>query len=153
MSGDKLTENDDVLVVTDRIRIPRREFTFTFVRSSGPGGQNVNKVNTKARLRWPVASSASLSDEVKQRFLTKYRRRINADGELVMSSQRFRDQSRNVSDCLEKLRGLLLDVALAPTERKKTKPSRASVERRLEGKRQRSRRKRLRGRPKVDDES
>ncbi len=153
MSCDEMSDDDNCLVVTEDIRIPRYEFTFTFVRSSGPGGQNVNKVNTKARLRWPVVTSRSLIDDVKQRFLIKHRRRINVHGELVISSQRFRDQNRNISDCLEKLRAMLLDVAVAPIRRKKTKPSRAAIERRLQSKRERSRRKQLRDRSKVDDES
>ena len=93
-----------VLTVNSRIQIPHQEFTFTFVRSSGPGGQNVNKVNSKAVLRWPVMQSADVAGEVRQRFVARFGRRLTGDGELVLTSQRYRDQARNVVDCLEKLK-------------------------------------------------
>jgi ribosome-associated protein len=142
---------DDLLIVTRSIRIPRDEFTFTFMRSSGPGGQNVNKVNTKVRLRWDVANTPSLSEAVRERFQQKYSRRITTEGELLITSQRYRDQARNIDDCLEKLRELLAAVASPPRRRKKTKPSRAAKERRLKAKRQQSDRKRNRRPPSRDD--
>jgi ribosome-associated protein len=126
------------------ISIPDSEFQFTFVRSSGPGGQNVNKVNTKAVLRWPVAASPSLSGPVRARFLARYSSRLTTAGELILTSQRYRDQSKNRDDCLDKLREMLAAVAVAPIRRRKTKPSRASVERRLTHKRQISGRKQQR---------
>ena len=126
---------DRVLVVNARIQIPHDEFRFTYARSSGPGGQNVNKLNTKAVLRWAIRSSPSLPDDVRQRFLTQFRSRVTLEGELVISSQQFREQGRNVSDCLEKLRVMLASVSVAPRKRKRTKPSRGSVERRLQTKR------------------
>jgi ribosome-associated protein len=129
------------LVVNSRLRVPLEEFSFTFVRSSGPGGQNVNKVNNKAVLRWPVAASPSLPAPVRERFTRRYASRITTEGELVMTSQRYRDQGRNVDDCLEKLREMLAAVAAAPVRRKRTKPSRGSIERRLEAKRHTSSRK------------
>jgi len=141
----------DHLVINDRIRIHRDELQFTFVRSSGPGGQNVNKLNTKAVLRWNVAASTSLDPAVRQRFLVRYRRRIAADGSLVLTSQRFRDQSRNFADCLEKLRAMVAEVAAPPRPRKPTRPSRASVERRLERKREQSQRKQRRRPPRTED--
>lgn len=134
-----------MLRVNKSIEIPLREFDFSFVRSSGPGGQNVNKLNTKAQLRWDVTSSEHLSDAVRQRFLKKYRRRITKEGELVITSQRFRDQGRNVADCLEKLRAMLLEVAAAPKKRKRTKPSRSAREKRLKEKREQSDKKQRRG--------
>jgi ribosome-associated protein len=139
--------DETVLAVNRRIRIPHAEFTLTFVRSSGPGGQNVNKVATKAQLRWNVSGSPSLPDSVRQRFLEKYRRRVTVDGELVMTSQRYRDQKRNADDCLEKLREMLTAVATPPKPRKKTKPSRGAIERRLREKRERGSRKQSRRRP------
>ena len=142
---------ENVLVVTRSIRIPRDEFTFTFMRSSGPGGQNVNKVNTKVRLRWDVANSPSLSEAVRERFQKTYSRRITTEGDLLITSQRYRDQARNIEDCLEKLRELLATVASPPQRRKKTRPSRASKERRLKQKRQQSDRKRNRKKPTRDD--
>ena len=136
-----------MLVVTPKLKIPLREFRFTFARSSGPGGQHVNKVNTKATLRWPVSSSRSLPEGVRRRFLARYRRRITSQGELVLTSQRFRDAGRNVADCLEKLRKMLAEVAVAPKRRKPTRPTAASVRRRLEEKRRRSRKKESRRNP------
>jgi len=140
-----------MLYVNDKIQIPLTELTFSFSRSSGPGGQNVNKVNTKATLRWPVAISPHLDEGVRERFLEKYRRRVTSEGEFVLHSQRFRDQGRNVADCLDKLRQMLLEVAAAPTVRKKTKPSRAKVQKRLDNKRHRSEKKQSRRKPRMDD--
>jgi len=134
-----------------RLEIPRSELRFSFVRSSGPGGQNVNKVNTKAVLRWGVAASPSVSEAIRRRFMQQNRRRVTAGGEIIITSQRFRDQGRNVADCLAKLRDLLATAAVAPTIRKKTKPSRAATRRRLEEKKSRSDTKRLRKKPRLDD--
>jgi len=130
--------------VTEPPAIPLRELAIRFVRSSGAGGQNVNKVATKAVLRWPVATSRALARDVRDRFLERWSTRIAASGELVLTSDRYRDQGRNVADCLEKLRAMLAEVAEPPKPRKPTKPSRASRERRLEQKRARSTLKRLR---------
>jgi ribosome-associated protein len=130
-----------LLVINSRIQIPREEFHFTFARSSGPGGQNVNKVNSKAVLRWPIMTSPSLPEDVRHRFLVQFPSRVTADGELLLASQQFRDQSRNVADCLEKLKALLSSVAVAPRRRKRTKPSRGSIERRLQTKRERAQKK------------
>jgi ribosome-associated protein len=130
-----------MLVVNSTLSVPLAEFEFTFARSGGPGGQNVNKVNSKATLRWGVKASPSLPEGVRQRFLAKNRRRITTEGDLVLSSQRYRDQGRNVADCLDKLRDMLEQAAIEPKPRKKTKPSRAAKRRRLEDKRHRSARK------------
>src|ERR1700726_2083264 len=100
-----------MLEINSQIGIPESEFEWTFVRSGGPGGQNVNKVASRAVLRWNVGASPSLPEEVKARFRGQQRRRVTAGGELVLSSQRFRDQGRNVQDCLEKLRAMLLQAA------------------------------------------
>jgi ribosome-associated protein len=130
-----------MLEVNDRIRIPDGEFRWTFVRSGGPGGQNVNKVASKAVLRWDIANSPSLPDDVKARFRVQQHRRITGEGELVVSSQRYRDQDRNRQDCLDKLREWVLQATTVPKPRKKTRPSRGSKERRLAAKRHRSTRK------------
>ncbi len=140
-----------MLIVNDEIRVRLREFRFSFSRSSGAGGQNVNKLNTKATLRWEVARSQGLPDAVRTRFLERYRRRISANGELVLTSQRFRDQGRNVADCLEKLRGMLAAVARPPRTRRATKPTRSSVERRLSSKRRTRVKKQRRQRPPDED--
>ena len=131
--------------------IPLREIRFQFVRSSGAGGQNVNKVASKAVLRWNVRESQALPEAVRARLLARNPRRITASGELVLSSQRFRDQPRNVADCLEKLHALLLEAAVVPKARRETRPTRASKTRRLEGKRHVSRTKALRRGPRGED--
>jgi len=135
------------LVVTDQITIPRSEFHLTFVRSSGPGGQNVNKTSTKVVLRWSVTGSESLPEEVRQRFLARYPRRITESGELVLTSERYRQQGRNIEDCLQKVRGLILAVAQPPKVRRKKRPSKASKEARLHDKRAVSDKKRSRQSP------
>jgi len=140
-----------MLEVTPRIRVPLRELEITFVRSSGPGGQNVNKVNTKAVLRWSVERTESLPEDVRARLLAAYPRRITGEGDLVLQSQRFRDQARNVADVLTKLQEMLRSVAEAPRRRKPTRPSRGAIERRLANKHRRSERKQRRGRPVRDD--
>jgi ribosome-associated protein len=125
--------------------IPRPELEIRFVRSSGSGGQNVNKVNTKAVLRWNLRDSTMLPDDVRERFLARFGRRVSSSGELVLTSDRYRDQRRNVEDCLEKLRAMLASVWRPPRRRKPTRPSRAAKEQRLAAKRARGETKRRRG--------
>lgn len=145
-------EDAGLLQVNRSISIPLSEFDFSFSRSSGPGGQNVNKVNTKVTLRWHLAASESISAAVRARFMARYARRVNSEGVLLITSQRYRDQGRNVADCLAKLRELLLSVAAAPKTRKPTRPTRSSKERRLREKKQTSQRKQSRrNRPSADD--
>ena len=139
-----------MLVVTPKLKIPLREFQFTFARSSGPGGQNVNKLNTKATLRWALMTSPSLPEAVRKRFLAKYGRRVTLEGDLLVRSERFRDAGRNVADCLEKLRAMLAEVATPPRRRKPTKPSRASIRRRLDRKRKQSQKKQSRRLPRDE---
>jgi ribosome-associated protein len=134
-----------MLVVTAQLRIPLREFEFTFARSGGPGGQNVNKVNSKALLRWPVVRSPSVPDDVRRRLVARHRRRITAEGDLLVASQRFRDAGRNAADCLEKLREILAEAAAPVRPRKPTRPTRASIRRRIDDKRRKSQKKRGRG--------
>ncbi len=141
-----------MLVVNERIGIRLKELRFSFSRSSGAGGQNVNKVNTKATLRWDVMGSPSLPNDVRDRFLRSYRRRITADGDFVLRSQRFRDRGRNVADCLEKLRAMLAEVAVPRRPRKRTRPTRAAVERRLAGKQRASVKKKQRRRVRPGQE-
>jgi ribosome-associated protein len=133
-----------MLIITPNLHIPLREFQFTFSRSSGPGGQNVNKVNTKALLRWPVAKSPSLPEPIRLRLLAKCRRQVTVEGDLLIVSQRFRDAGRNAADCLEKLRRILAEAAVPIRSRKPTRPTRSSVRRRVENKRHLSKIKHLR---------
>jgi ribosome-associated protein len=130
--------------INQQLAIPHHELSFSASRSGGPGGQNVNKVNTKATLRWAVVSSASLPEEVRARLVARLGRRLTTEGDLLVSSQRFRDAGRNVADCLEKLRGLLAEASRVPRPRKATRPTRGAIERRLQHKRQRSEKKRSR---------
>lgn len=131
--------------------IPERELRFSFARSSGPGGQNVNKTATKATLRWRPDQSPALPADVRARFLRAYASRITAEGELVLHSQRHRDQARNVDDCIAKLAALLAAVAVPRRKRRPTRPGRGAIEKRLEAKRRRSSAKRERSRPPERD--
>ena len=123
--------------------IPEHEFTFQFVRSSGPGGQNVNKVNSKAQLRWNLAES-KLPESIKERFQIIHPNRIREDGVVFLQSERFRDQEKNKLDCLEKLTALLLEAATPPKTRKKTKLSKATKTKRRENKKKQSQKKQSR---------
>jgi ribosome-associated protein len=135
------------LRVGDRIRVDGGELRFQFARSAGAGGQNVNKHSSKAILRWSVGAAPGLPPDVRERFLHRFARRITRDGDLVLASQRYRDQRRNVEDCLDKLAAMLAQVAEAPAPRRPTRPGRGSAERRLRDKRIRSAIKSRRGRP------
>ncbi len=140
-----------MIIVPPNLRIPEDELQFSFVRSSGPGGQNVNKLNTKAVLRWAVRTTPNLPDDVRHRFFDRYRNRITVEGELVISSQRFRDQLRNQRDCLQKLEAMLTAVAVPPKRRKKTRPTKASVVRWQTQKREHSTKKQQRRKASFDD--
>lgn len=136
-----------MIEVTHRLRIPETELEWSFVRSGGPGGQNVNKVASRAVLRWDVAGSPSLPEAVKARLRALHPGRLTDDGVLLLSSQRFRDQERNKADCLDKLRALVLDAATPPRPRRPTRPTRGSKEARLRTKRRRAAVKTGRRRP------
>lgn len=133
----------DVLSVTPRIQIPLDEFEFQFARSSGPGGQNVNKVNSKATLRWRPLESPSLPDDVRQRFATRFASKLLTDGSILISCEKSRSQLLNRIGCLDQLTGWLKEVAASPKKRRPTKPTKGSKTRRLNEKRHRSDTKRM----------
>lgn len=143
--------SSSTLRITARIGIPRRELRISYVRSSGPGGQHVNKVSTKAMLRWSVAKSPSLPEDVRERFLRRYASRINERGVLILTSQRYRDRVRNEQDCMAKLQKLLSSVASPPRPRKKTRPPKSATEARLREKRAVTEKKRRRASPRDED--
>jgi ribosome-associated protein len=127
-----------MLQVTPSIAIPDDELVERFVRSSGPGGQNVNKVASAVELRFDALNSPSLGEELRTRLLARRDRRITDEGVIVISAQRFRTQERNREDARERLAGLILAATHVAKKRIATKPSRASKERRLGAKKERS---------------
>jgi ribosome-associated protein len=130
---------------TQEIVIAESELEFDFVRASGPGGQNVNKVASAAQLRFDVVNSPSLPDEVRSRLLHLARNRITEDGILVIEAKRYRTQEQNRQDAIDRLVTLIRRATEKPKIRKKTKPTLESQRRRLEGKKRRGEVKRLRG--------
>ena len=131
--------------ITQSISIADDEVTFEFVRSPGPGGQNVNKVSTAAQLRFDVTASDSLSDTVKQRLRTFAGRRITAAGVLIIQARRYRSQARNRDDALDRFVDLVRRATARPKVRRKTRPTAASKRRRLDAKRRKSVTKQRRG--------
>ena len=136
-----------MLRISERLSIPMDEFTFDFARSGGPGGQNVNKVNSKALLRWAPGRSPSLTEPVRARLLDKLGSKLTTEGEWLVTSQKTRDQSKNIEDCLEKVRIVVLAALTPPTPRRATRPTKASQTRRVDDKVRRSETKKLRRGP------
>jgi ribosome-associated protein len=134
-----------MLQVTPSLAIPDDELVERFVRSSGPGGQNVNKVASAVELRFDALNSPSLPEDLRARLLARRDRRITDEGVVVISAQRFRTQERNREDARERLAGLLLAATHVPKKRIATKPTRAAKERRLGAKKERSQVKSGRG--------
>ena len=126
-----------MLQITSSISIPDSELTFTFVRSSGPGGQNVNKVATAAQLRFDVRNSPSLPVDIKERLIKLAGTRMTQDGMLVIEAKRHRTQEQNRADALLRLTGLLEKAARRPRVRHATRPSQAARVKRIESKKKR----------------
>jgi len=133
-----------MLQITPTLTIPDDELTFTFVRSSGPGGQNVNKVATAAQLRFDVRNSPSLPEEVKARLIKLAGYRMTQDGILVVEAKRYRTQEQNRADAEQRLVTLIQKALVRPKRRRSTRPSAASQARRIESKKRRGRIKRIR---------
>lgn len=129
------------------LRIPTKELQFRFSRSSGAGGQNVNKVNTRVTLQWNIEKTRCLPSSVKERFYEKFSHRILEDGHVVVTSQRFRMQARNIADCVEKLHSLIDQVTTPPKRRKKTKVKKSAIQKRLNDKKRHGEKKRMRQKP------
>jgi ribosome-associated protein len=141
-----------MIPVTPEIAIDEREIEERFVRASGPGGQNVNKLSSAVELRFDVGRSPSLPEDVRRRLERLAGRRLNQEGVLVLSAQRFRTQERNRQDALQRLIELIARAAEPPPPpRKKTRPTRAAREQRLKAKSRRAQIKSMRGRPGRDD--
>ena len=134
-----------------RFSLPREQLELSFARSSGAGGQNVNKVNSKVEARWDAVSSGLLPDDVLRRLMSRYSNRLDADGLLIVTSERHRDRERNITDCIEKLEEWVESVWEKPKPRIKTKPTKGPKRRRVEGKRRDSDKKRERTKVTVED--
>jgi ribosome-associated protein len=126
-----------MLQITPALHIDERELQFDYIRASGPGGQNVNKVATAVQLRFDIINSPSLASDIKGRLIRLAGNRVNVDGVLLIEAKRFRTQEQNREDATERLIELLRKALVKPKKRLKTKPTRASKEERLKEKKQR----------------
>jgi ribosome-associated protein len=144
-------QTTDILQLSQGVCIPLTELRFSFGRSPGPGGQHVNKVNTRVELRFDLGASRSLSDDLRQRARARLGGRLNRAGELVVASSRHRSQIRNRAECVERF-ALLMEQALQPpaAKRRRTKPGRAAIARRQEANKRHAQKKSLRRRPGLD---
>ncbi len=140
-----------MIEIAEHIAIPDSELVERFVTASGPGGQNVNKVASAVELRFDLAASPSLPEDLRQRLLARRDRRVTGEGVLVIQAQRFRDQGRNREDARERLAAFIQAGLYVPKKRVATRPSKAAKKRRLDAKSGRATIKRNRGKPRLDD--
>jgi ribosome-associated protein len=133
-----------MIFINKDISIDEKEIKMDFIRASGPGGQNVNKVSTAVQLRFDVFNSKSLNDKLRQRLIRLAKNKINEDGILIIDARRFRTQIKNRQDAIDRLVELIRKATIEPKKRVKTKQSKASKKRILENKRRRSKTKQLR---------
>ncbi len=143
-------QTESMLTITRSFQIPDSEIELQYVRSSGPGGQNVNKVSSKCQLRWNVLQSPSIPAFHRERLIERLRPRLTRDGDILLSSDTYRDQGRNREECLAKLKSLLVAALHVPKARKETEPTRSSQRKRVQSKRRKSEKKGLRGRVSHD---
>ena len=139
-----------MIQVTDTIAIDPREIDFTFVRASGPGGQNVNKVSSAVQLRFDASASASLPEDVKRRLIALAGRRATSAGVIVIEAKRYRHQEQNREDALQRLTSLIAKAAQPSKPRRSSHPPTSSIRERLDIRKRRSRVKKLRQRPVSD---
>src|SRR5690242_6323691 len=146
-----ITSHHRVMIrITDHVALDESELVETFIRASGPGGQNVNKLSTAVQLRFDVRNSPSLTDEVRARLERLAGRRLTREGVVVITAQSHRTQERNRADALDRLAELIRQAAVRPVPRRPTRPTRASRVRRLESKKRRGGIKALRGAKSFD---
>ena len=141
-----------MIQVTRNIAIDEANIREEFTRSSGPGGQNVNKVATAVQLRFDVARAKGLPEDVRQRLVQLAGKRVTNDGILIIEAQRYRTRERNRQDAMDRLIALIRQAAQPPKKRRKTRPTRASKERRLAEKKRRGQVKRMRGKDPRDEQ-
>jgi len=139
----------DDLIINDRITIPAAELSFTASRSSGPGGQHVNTTDSRIQVRWNLEASTVFTDPQKERLRRALQSRLTESGDLILASEAHRSQRRNREEVVQRLAALIRENLTPPKPRKKTRPTRASKERRLEDKKRRSKVKK--GRQDKDD--
>jgi ribosome-associated protein len=141
-----------MIEISSAVALSEDEIQIDFIRASGPGGQNVNKVSSAAQLRFDILSSPSLEPEVKERLRRIAGSRVTDDGILIIEARRYRTQEQNRFDAIQRLVALVQKALEKPKPRHKTRPTLASRQKRLQAKRQRGETKRLRGRPSAEEQ-